>query len=1181
MGRCSLASFFVSQVDKKAAFSTAQYPLRNSTLLDTASTIDITNEIAKLLNFRTAPPGDFLWAGDQKVPIQGYGDKDVAIDTPGGPSIMRFHGVALCENFACNLVSFRKLQRKGLWWDTRPEHNCLRRSDNSVLAYLKDRYDQFVLEDIPEDVSRRAFFIRRNKYNTSTQRKPCRALAEIWHLRLGHPGPQAIEHLVNCSKGVRIKGPTTVQCDQCGQAKIRRQKRRSSRLANKDPLVRGERLAIDFHDYEEDDQGYDSLMLISDRCTGWSWDFYLKDRKAKTIITTLRYFFDFVAHQYDLKPKVVEADGEITSVKPKVKRYLEQERLLKVEPSPPYTQDLNGGAERSGGVIKEKSKAMTGELPTQLWREIVKAAVYLNNRTPKYNKGWKSPYERFFGRKPAQEHLKAYGCKAFAMTTDAKKKANRLKRLNPKAWIGYLLGYTSSNTYRIWIPFRKEVITTRDVIFNEYAIFNGKMEELENDVREVNLEDIAHHLQRISIPEIDQLPETENATAGHEDVSLFDLEDYSEGDEGSADQADKAEQDVQFDYLLTPPQTPPAALLAASIQTPLTEPSEPSEPTVQYGADPKEHLVWQAAFHAGTVGNAVAKVDGQIYDRAKILRLLKSPRPRIHRRNLPKAPARHHELADHPMGYLFEQAELDHLKSHAEMHSWTEILRSSIPKKLQVLDCMWVYVYKFDKHGRFIKCKARLVVRGDQQARSNKQDTYAATLAGRSFRTLIAIAARFDLELLQYDAVNAFVNADLDEEVYMKMPPGQRRCGTILRLNKALYGLRKSPLLWQRSLTAGLKEIGFKTVPHEPCCQTFNGILVFFYVDDIVFAFSHQEVTRAQGLVEALKNRYSLTGGGELQWFLGIEILRDRKRRLIWLSQSSYIDKISGLSDAQPRCDSPMSKEELRPHLGHASLSEIHIFQVKVGSLLYAAVITRPDVAFAVSRLARFNCNPSPEHQIAADRVLCYLKRTRSLALQFGGADDFEVASDASFADNSIDRKSSQAYAMKLFGGLIGWRANKQSTVTTSTTEAELLALSQAAKESLYMSRLFEELSISLDSSRIRIQCDNTQTIRLITEEIATLKTQLRHVDIHNHWLRQEVMEDRIEVVYTPSARLMADGLTKALQGPKFEEFVRQIGLVDIGAQLQEKKLEEMTQDDLECRIQQAFDMADCAGKVE
>jgi hypothetical protein len=414
------------------------------------------------------------------------------------------------------------------------------------------------------------------------------------------------------------------------------------------------------------------------------------------------------------------------------------------------------------------------------------------------------------------------------------------------------------------------------------------------------------------------------------------------------------------------------------------------------------------------------------------------------------------------------------------------------------------------------------------------------------------------------------------------MPPGHRRNGVILQLKKALYGLRKSPLLWQRELTATLKKIGFQPVPHEPCCLTYDGILIFFYVDDIVLAFSRQEAQRAQGLVEKMKNRYNLSGGNELQWFLGIEILRDREKRHLWLSQASYIDKISGLATTQPRHDTPMSLEELLPHSGDVSRADVQKYQVKVGSLLYAAVITRPDIAFAVSRLARFNSNPSPLHQKAADRVLCYLQRTRALALRFGDADDFEVASDTSFADNTLDRKSSQAFAMKLFGGLIGWRANKQATVTTSTTEAELLALSQAAKESIYVSRLLKELSVRLDSSRIRIQCDNQQTIRLVNAEIATLKTQLRHVDIHNHWLRQEVMEDRIEVTYTPSSALMADGLTKALQGPKFKEFVSQLNLVDIHERLERRRLteKEFSQEDLEAHIQETFNTADGPGST-
>ena len=133
---------------------------------------------------------------------------------------------------------------------------------------------------------------------------------------------------------------------------------------------------------------------------------------------------------------------------------------------------------------------------------------------------------------------------------------------------------------------------------------------------------------------------------------------------------------------------------------------------------------------------------------------------------------------------------------------------------------------------------------------------------------------------------------------------------------------------------------------------------------------------------------------------------------------------------------------ELFPRDSIALAFEISQYQRKIRSILYAAVNTRLDIAFAASRLARFLTNLGSAHQLAADRVLLYLQRTQGLSLQLGGDDDFIVYSDASFADNTIDRKSSQAYAMKLFGGLIGWRANKQPTVTTSTTEAELLALS-------------------------------------------------------------------------------------------------------------------------------------------
>jgi hypothetical protein len=247
---------------------------------------------------------------------------------------------------------------------------------------------------------------------------------------------------------------------------------------------------------------------------------------------------------------------------------------------------------------------------------------------------------------------------------------------------------------------------------------------------------------------------------------------------------------------------------------------------------------------------------------------------------MPVLPKTHKGLKNHPLGDLFLEAEKTHLHSHKEMRSWREVHRHEATGK-ELLDCMWVYVYKFDKHGWFTKCKARLVVRGDQQAKSSHEDTYASTLAGRSFRTLMAIAARFDLELLQYDVVNAFVNAELKQDVYMRMPGGYRKPGLILKLQKALYGLRQSPLLWQKELTSTLTSLGFKPVPHEPCCLLKGGIMIFFYVDDLIVAYEKMNQDMVDWAIGKLREKYQLSGGDTLQWFLGIEVIRDRNQHLI------------------------------------------------------------------------------------------------------------------------------------------------------------------------------------------------------------------------------------------------------------------------------------------------------------
>ncbi|KAM4062573.1 reverse transcriptase (RNA-dependent DNA polymerase) [Hirsutella rhossiliensis] len=147
-----------------------------------------------------------------------------------------------------------------------------------------------------------------------------------------------------------------------------------------------------------------------------------------------------------------------------------------------------------------------------------------------------------------------------------------------------------------------------------------------------------------------------------------------------------------------------------------------------------------------------------------------------------------------------------------------------------------------------------------------------------SFRTLMALAAEYDLELDQMDAINAFVNCPLEEEevVFMKMPPGFERRGKVLRLRKALYGLRRPPLLWQQHLTASLENLGCKTVPQEPCVMMKGAVIVFFYVDDIIWAYRKKDQQVATEAISGLQQRYKMSILGEPKWFLGIHAYIDK-----------------------------------------------------------------------------------------------------------------------------------------------------------------------------------------------------------------------------------------------------------------------------------------------------------------
>lgn len=258
---------------------------------------------------------------------------------------------------------------------------------------------------------------------------------------------------------------------------------------------------------------------------------------------------------------------------------------------------------------------------------------------------------------------------------------------------------------------------------------------------------------------------------------------------------------------------------------------------------------------------------------------------------------------------------------------------------------------------------------------------------------------------------------------------------------------------------------------------------------------------------------------GEVEWFLEVRIVRNRDTHRLWLCQDSYINKLASkfnISIKKKFPGAPLPYEELTRSTTQASPQEIYAYQQRVGLISFAAAITRADVANSSSKLSQYLSNPSSHYLDCANQTLLYLIHTRDLTIEFNSQKiDFQKiflgSSDASFANDPDTRQSSQGYAFSLFNGLIDWKASKQKTVTTSSTEAEMLALSITAKETIWWNRFFDSIDFDPGHETF-IQCDNTQTIRAFTSDTPRFMTKLRHVDIHRHWLRQEVRSKRINI---------------------------------------------------------------------
>jgi hypothetical protein len=485
-------------------------------------------------------------------------------------------------------------------------------------------------------------------------------------------------------------------------------------------------------------------------------------------------------------------------------------------------------------------------------------------------------------------------------------------------------------------------------------------------------------------------------------------------------------------------------------------------------------------------------------------------------------------------------------ESMSKMKTWKKV---EVEKGMKVIDSKWVLTTKYDEEGREVKKKARLVARGDRQTEGvDYKETFAPVTKYQTLRYIISYAHEKSLELFHLDVQTAFLNGELEEEVYMRLPPGyenEKGEREVVKLLKSIYGLRQAPRCWNKKFVRTLLDMGFVQSNADPCLfvrEEKNGerTLIDVFVDDLVIA-----ARDASEIKRRLMRKFEMRDLGKLSWILGMKVERSEEK--IEISQEVYINQILekfSMQDAKIAPTPLPSKIDQLTTSKEAKMlfNNIKRYQKIIGALLYLSNTTRPDITYAVNFLARKMSMPSNQDYLLSKRILRYLKGTKSLKLTFEKK-SIEIAgySDASYAEDKSDRKSTGGYVFMMNGGAVSWKSSKQKIVTMSSCEAEYVTLSDAAKEAIWLIELSKNVNKKERVKTIRIYEDNQSTIKTAKNPIQSERT--KHIDVRHHFIREKVAEKRIEIEYIPTTDQIADIFTKSLGRVLHGKFTRALGL--------------------------------------
>jgi transposase InsO family protein len=1043
-------------------------------------------------------------------------------------------------------------------------------------------------------------------YGRSTARALCMHTSSdnsiLWHQRLGHINYQYINKMQRLNAVIGLDNPIVeplTECSDCIHGKMQRKRYLYAENRATRPL---ELIHSDIGQFDKHSNYCKYYITFIDDYSRYCWIYIVNS--TNNFLNYWKQFQNMVERQYPTyKISALRSDNGVQYINDDMREYLKAQGIRE-ERTPAYSPDSNGVAENKNKQLKNMVRTMlcAAKLGDEWWYWALDTAVYIWNRVVGKATFNKTPYELIHPqqRKPSYKHFRRFGCLARVLN-----QTSNIKALADRAIDCMFIGYCgTTKQWLVYNPLTKKVMKTKQVVFDESVMADKiNLTKMDTQVRvaapildkQIEVVDCSIDSVGENIVESATQSTVQNNTTEPVDTTEQQNSDNTSNGTESTESIQDAVVQVATEHLLplletdTPPTTP---IKSPTDKT--TEINVSTEPNTVHESDALEQSndvddtiksvikynmrnnTYWVEYNNGKSGwmkatdlRGTDKDGDWIVDALQTyLNLQQSKKIRSSTRTQQKAMLIQSDNIKIPNTFSeaeqsFESPEWitacnTEMQAHAQ-NKTGEIVEC--PPHIKPIKIRWIFSIKSDPFTYGMMFKARTVAKGYEQIDGVNYDSsqlFAAPFRIKLMKLILIIVATNDLELHQLDVKTAFLNAPLKEDVYVELPDGYKEYKNnvelVWKLNKALYGLKQAPRAWYDTCDDVLQnKLGFTRTTVEYGLYKYIKddvyCLIPLYVDDMLIACNSIEfVTNVKSII---CNEWKCKDLGEAKSILGLNIERDRSKKLIYLHQQPYIDKILHTLELDPERlkhkDTPASDNVVLNELmcptadsERMEMKEIPYRSV-VGELLYL-LHTRPDIEFAVHQVCKYMHNPGKQHWMAVKHILRYLAKTKHYKLIIDGNCELTLSAytDADYGTCTDSRKCISGMIIYLGKTPIAWKTKQQRVVAQSTAEAEYISMAQGTKDIIYFRSMCTELGIPQTRPTV-LYGDNNSAICLTSNPDHHELT--KHISNKYHFIRDCVIKQIIKCVYIPTEQMRADIMTKALSTSKHQHYIKYLSL--------------------------------------